>query len=118
VFELDIKNNATTSKDRTGLFFGKPEQKITERTGLQIRQWCNSGTEESPFNEVTVDDVLNLMASIKTVPELYVLYNKHPSLQATIKAQFELHRISINQQQEPIPSPTNFNDHGQRTNNN
>lgn len=116
VFELDIKNNATTSKDRTGLFFGKPEQKITERTGLQIRQWCNSGTEESPFNDVTVDDVLNLMASINNVQDLYALYNQHPSLQALIKKQFEMHRISINQQS--ISSPTNLNDHGKYLNNN
>jgi hypothetical protein len=26
-FDLDIKNNATASKDRTGLFYGKPEQR-------------------------------------------------------------------------------------------
>src|ERR1019366_2352343 len=33
VFDLDMKNHATASKDRTGLWFGKPEQKLKIETG-------------------------------------------------------------------------------------
>ncbi len=33
VFDLDIKNHACASKDRTGLFFGKPEQKLKIESG-------------------------------------------------------------------------------------
>jgi hypothetical protein len=44
VFDLDIKNNALASKDRTGLFYGKPEQNLSVETGKQIAYWCNSGS--------------------------------------------------------------------------
>lgn len=56
--ELDIKHNATASKDRTGLFMGKPDFVPDEETGKAILQWCESGSEpiapvypkESPKN--------------------------------------------------------------------
>jgi hypothetical protein len=44
VLEIDIKHNASASKDRTGLFVSKPEFKITIETGGQILNWCNEGT--------------------------------------------------------------------------
>ncbi|WP_228455835.1 AAA family ATPase [Chryseobacterium sp. POL2] len=44
VFDIDIKHFAAASKDRTGLFMGKPEFKITEKIGEEILKWCNSGT--------------------------------------------------------------------------
>lgn len=43
--ELDQKHNATASKDRTGLFAGKPHFIPTVETGKLIRQWCESGVE-------------------------------------------------------------------------
>jgi hypothetical protein len=36
------------SKDRTGLFMGKPEFIPTEETGVMIRKWCESGKEPEP----------------------------------------------------------------------
>ncbi|MBM3456177.1 MAG: AAA family ATPase, partial [Bacteroidetes bacterium] len=44
VFDLDIKNNATASKDRTGLFYGKPEQRLSVETGKLIKDWCEGGS--------------------------------------------------------------------------
>ncbi|SKB88298.1 hypothetical protein SAMN05660477_01672 [Soonwooa buanensis] len=44
VFDIDIKHFAAASKDRTGLFMGKPEFNITEKTGEEILKWCNSGS--------------------------------------------------------------------------
>ena len=44
VFDVDIKHFVVSSKDRTGLFMGKPEFTISESTGLQILDWCNSGS--------------------------------------------------------------------------
>src|SRR3546814_942691 len=41
--ELDAKHNASVSKDRTGLFTGKPEFVPTEVTGKIILDWCESG---------------------------------------------------------------------------
>ena len=44
VFDIDIKHYATSSKDRTGQFMGKPEFIINSATGKKILEWCNSGT--------------------------------------------------------------------------
>jgi len=48
VFDLDIKHNATASKDRTGLFMDKPSWVITESTGKRILAWCKAGNTVSP----------------------------------------------------------------------
>jgi hypothetical protein len=48
--ELDMKHNATASKDRTNLFMNKPAFVPTEKTGEQIAQWCEQGEEE--FNVI------------------------------------------------------------------
>ncbi|HTE07683.1 MAG TPA: AAA family ATPase [Flavitalea sp.] len=56
--ELDVKHNATVSKDRTGLFAGKPSFIPTVETGKLIRLWCDSGSEPivapDPREELTV----------------------------------------------------------------
>lgn len=44
-FELDIKHNVTASKDRTGLFMGKPQFVPSEETGAIIKEWCESGQD-------------------------------------------------------------------------
>ena len=46
-FDLDMSHNATTSKDRTGLFMGKVIQAITSEIGEEIKKWCESG-EDAP----------------------------------------------------------------------
>ncbi len=45
VFDIDIKHFAVSSKDRTEIFMGKPEFKITSETGKMILEWCNSGSK-------------------------------------------------------------------------
>lgn len=59
--DLDMDNKATASKDRTGLFSGKPAFQITPETGKQILDWCNSG--EAPpkkeLNEVQFKKILS-----------------------------------------------------------
>lgn len=44
-FNLDEKHNCTASKDRTGLFMGKPMFTITEETGKLIKDWCEQGID-------------------------------------------------------------------------
>lgn len=44
-FDLDMSHNATTSKDRTGLFMGKALQMITSEIGETIKTWCETGKE-------------------------------------------------------------------------
>ena len=41
VLSINAEHKAKATKDRTGLFAGKPESQITEETGKQILEWCN-----------------------------------------------------------------------------
>lgn len=48
--ELDVRHNATASKDRTGLFMGQPQFIPSEATGELILNWCENGAEaEKPI---------------------------------------------------------------------
>jgi hypothetical protein len=83
VFDLDIKNHAVASKDRTGLFYGKPEQKLSIQTGKQIADWCNSG------EAVTVDEVVSKIGSSKSIQELLNLFKMYPQYQEVLRKGFE-----------------------------
>ena len=83
VFDLDIKNFATASKDRTRLFFGKPEQKLSAETGEQIRNWCNSGAE------ITASDISERIGETKSLQELLELYKQYPQYKATLQPEYE-----------------------------
>jgi hypothetical protein len=83
VFDLDIKNNALASKDRTGLFYEKPEQKLSIQTGKQIADWCNSG------EAVTVDEIVSRIGSSKSIQELLTLYKMYPQYQEVLRKGFE-----------------------------
>lgn len=78
VFELDIKHNAIASKDRTGLFEGKPEGRITIETGKQILTWCNTGNEPAPSTAASINVQDSLLQkkvdSCETVEQLLTLY--------------------------------------------
>ena len=50
VFEVDIKHHATASKDRTGLFMGKPEFTITPQIGRMLLEWCNTNQTINQYN--------------------------------------------------------------------
>jgi len=88
-FDLDIKNNATASKDRTGLFYGKPEQKLSVATGTIIKKWCEEGTDTSSV------ELSKLISECKSLPELLKLYNQHPDYRVTFKAEFEQQKRRI-----------------------
>jgi hypothetical protein len=47
VLDIDAKHFATASKDRTGLFVGMPEFKITPDTGKKLLDWGNSGISDN-----------------------------------------------------------------------
>lgn len=67
VFDLDIKHNASSSKDRTKLFSSRPDFKITAEVGREILNWCNSAPEDIDPIEVRI----NRCVSIKELLELY-----------------------------------------------
>ena len=56
--ELDIKHNAKSSKDRTGLFMDQPEFVPSVATGKLILDWCNSGSEPIDNRPLMTDDAM------------------------------------------------------------
>ena len=93
-FDLDMRNHAVSSKDRTGLFFGKPEQKLTIETGKQIRDWCNRGAT------ISVDDISKRIGDIVSIQELLALYQQYPQFKEILKTEFEQRKRQIIIQQE------------------
>lgn len=82
--ELDTAHYAKASKDRTGLFIGKPEFVPSVDTGKLLREWCESGAEPLPVSDgretltvshpnwsAVVDAVQNKNYSIETVEVKY-----------------------------------------------
>ena len=111
VFDLDIKNFASASKDRTGLFFGKPQQVITVAVGQQIAAWCNAGVI------VTVDEVSKRINDTISIKDLLFLYQQYPEYKATLQKEYEdRKRHIILQQLEPIQpdiiNPQTFSENG------
>jgi len=72
--EMDTRHNATASKDRTGLFMGKPAFVPTEKTGELIRQWCEQGEEAFAIQPGT--EWHDRIEQCNSQKELVELYNK------------------------------------------
>ena len=53
VLDIAMNHKATTSKDRTGLFTGRPEFTITPAVGQAILKWCNmtQTTQSNPSTQ-------------------------------------------------------------------
>ena len=80
VLDINIKHQATASKDRTGLFINSPEFTITSETGTQILEWCNSG-----INQNDVADMITRTNDIQTLREIF---NNYPEFQKLLTNQF------------------------------
>jgi len=96
-FDLDIKNNATASKDRTGLFYGKPEQRLSVETGKLIKDWCETGSV------ITVDEISERIGACLSMDELLTLYKMFPQYQEVLNTEFKQRK------RELIISPSNSN---------
>jgi len=97
MFDMDIKNNASASKDRTGLFFGKPEHKLSIETGKKIRDWCNSGMV------LKATDVSVRINECKSISELLDLFKQFPQFNKTLLPEYEAKK------RELIINPQNIN---------
>jgi hypothetical protein len=97
VFDLNMKNLASASKDRTNLFFGKPEQKLSIETGRLIKDWCDDGVP------ITVDDISKRIGEMVTIQQLLSLYQEYPQFKEVLKPEFEQQKrkILINQEVNP-----------------
>ena len=90
--EMELNHFATASKDRTGLFMGKPAFIPTTETGKMILDWCNEG-ENVPSIEERINDC-------KTVDELLELYKSDPVIQETMLQKFTKRRQQLTVQSD------------------
>ena len=84
VFDLDIKHNATCSKDRTGLFMDKIPHVLTPDDGKKILQWCNFATDDLDIDS----QILSEIEMCASVDELKNLYFKYPNHQQKLNSNF------------------------------
>lgn len=65
-FDMDMNNFANVGKDRTALYKGKPEFKISPLIGKEIMNWCALGIDVEPEPKVDKDE-LNTLADNSTL---------------------------------------------------
>ena len=125
VLEIDIKHNASASKDRTGLFGSKPEFKINTETGRQILNWCNEGVPvHNDCAGVTIPTIqlqkrIDECATVVALIELYKAQApqvQHQSTAAFSKKRKELVALEAIQS-NPISQILNNSVNGKHTNN-
>lgn len=118
VFDIDIKHFAVSSKDRTGLFMGKPEFIISEKTGKDILEWCNTGEgkqtditgNEKISNRVTLSkqDLFEHIQMCNSISELLELYKMYPQHQEELRSDFESRKSFLIH----LTNPKNFSTNG------
>lgn len=60
---VNDKHLVKASKDRTSMFVGKPEFKITSDTGKQILDWCITGEDPNAARELLVAEYKQLLSN-------------------------------------------------------
>lgn len=99
--ELDIKHNATASKDRTGLFMGKPQFVPSEETGEMIAKWAEEGIDAVAETENEISNKLSAVQDQKSLVSLYNLHKKTVDATPSLQAAFAAKRTEINTPQQP-----------------
>jgi hypothetical protein len=97
VLEIDIKQNVTATKDRTGLFMNKPEFKLTPDIGSQILEWCKRGVDES--------SVKGMIAGCKDVQSLREIFNSYPEFQVLLNESFQARKRQLLNLEQPKVAP-------------
>jgi len=77
VLDLDIKHQATASKDRTGLFSNPMPFMVNESIGNRIKIWC--------LGEELISKISEQINEAKTVQELRNILIKYPTLREKIE---------------------------------
>lgn len=100
VFDLDIAHQATVSKDRTGLFAPlKVPFLITENTGKQIKDWCETGT--------SIEDVKQLILQASNVEDLNNIYRNHKEFYPHLEEAFKQRKTKINHNSQTLKHSEN-----------
>ena len=101
VFELDMHHRASISKDRSGVFVGRPEFVITEQTGVEILQWCNAGSE------INLEDVIKSIENCNNISALSEVFYQYPQYQNALKLEFSKRKNEILLSQNQTKSELN-----------
>lgn len=72
--EMDTRHNVSVSKDRTGLFMGKPSFIPSIETGKMIAEWCESGID----TDAAIKEAISKLANCDTVDELTIFKETLP----------------------------------------
>ena len=112
VFDVDIKHFVVSSKDRTGLFMGRPDFIINTGTGKRILEWCNEGSLTPKVVEVSKEEVQQKIQSCENVTQLTQLYSEYPEYQESLLATFKEKKDFLLQ----LINPNNFSANGHTTN--
>ncbi len=100
--ELELNHYASASKDRTGLFMGKPAFIPSEETGRLICNWCNEGLEPLSLEQ--------RVGSCKSLPELLELFQSAEIGNDQMLNMFSKRRKEL--QETTINNQLNFNNNG------
>lgn len=84
---INDKHLVSASKDRTGLFMGKPEFVINSSTGKRLLEWCNQG--------VSVKDIIQQINSTFSIDDLRQLYQKYGTINEQIKSLIMIRKSEI-----------------------
>lgn len=109
VFDVDIKHFSVSSKDRTGLFMGKPEFIINSHTGRKILEWCNSGTN--------LQDAREKIKNCNSIEALKGLYSHYSNWRELLEYDFKVQKDKINTN-ELLTNPKSFSTNGTTTHRN
>ena len=80
VFEIDIKHNAHSTKDRTFMFDVNMDFVITEDTGAKIREWCETGVDVVAQKAEQLKQFHADLADCKSKEDIDALTSKYDSL--------------------------------------
>lgn len=114
VLELDLKHQATATKDRTQLFMDKPSFIITPDTGKTIKAWCESGAAPTPA-ATSVEELKDMVRSTVTVEALTALYRTYPETSKLLIPEFNKRKQEIINSR--IVTTQNFSPNGNDTKN-
>ncbi|MFZ2800931.1 MAG: AAA family ATPase [Syntrophorhabdus sp.] len=114
VLELDLKHQATATKDRTQLFMDKPSFIITPDTGKTIKAWCESGAAPTPA-ATSVEELRDMVRNTVTVEALTALYRTYPETSKLLIPEFNKRKQEIVNSR--IVTTQNFSSNGNDTKN-
>ncbi len=103
VFDVDIKHFSSASKDRTGLFMGKPEFIINTSTGKKLLDWCNSGTN--------LEEAREQIKNCSDLEKLRKLYTQYASWRELLEHNFKIQKDTI-LAKERLLNPQNIYQNG------